>query len=1364
MFDRTQLKQTQFLGQRHFPNSLFIYLFMMIFATACPAADWPMWGGSAARTGVSTAGLPEQLHLNWVLRLRKPKPAWHSNQPKVQFDRAYEPVVAGKRMFIGSMVGDRLTAYDTGTGEELWRFYTEGPVRLAPAVFDDRVYFVCDDGHLYCLSAADGSLVWKFFGGPFDQKVLGNDRLISIYPARGAPVVYDGVVYFASSIWPFMGVFVHAVDATTGKVVWSNGGTGSMYIPQQHDRPAFAGISPQGYLVATEDRLLVAGGQTVPAIFDRRTGKFSHLNLHSRQMGTKGGGGYRVRATPDFFVNNTDLFRMSDGKFLSKVDHPIITDGAIIGIDDDSVLHAYDQQMKIEKGIDRKGRPVVKAELNERWKARFYPGLERVHLQAGSRLYASGEKGFVAAVDIPQKSGYFDVNWGAHVEGEPLSMIAADDKLFVSTDHGAIYCYAGSEPAGAGPRVIDEVGEKSAFDIDKPNAQLTRVQKLLDETKARRGYCVMLGIGDGQLLSAMLRETKMNVIVLEPSAKKVAEHRRRLDDADMYGERVALLTGDLLSVPLPPYLAHLIISPDAAAAGVDRGQEFAKKLFHALRPYGGAAVLELSQAQHEHFIREVQLAKLPRGTVQRSEDGAHSILTREGALPDTDDWTHHYADSGNSVVSNDKLVTAPMGILWFGGPSNEKVLPRHGHGPNPQVAGGRLVIEGRNMLRCVDVYTGQVVWEREFLDLGKNYDYTSHEPGAGAIGSNYVTLEDNVYVIQGNTCYRLDAETGETIAKFSAPAVPGSAERPEWGCLSVHADILVAGIQPVEFKTHAFSLREMRKYKKEFFDVIRRWKNFEVDEPKPGSWQPPSIVENLNRLLFSTDMISRIPDDVRERAGAEELEQELQDYLAEGKDRAQDPTAIKLKRALLERYYRLPKYRAPRPGTYAAWSKRASQRLVGLNRFTGEILWELPARYSFRHNAIVSGNGRLFALDRLEQAQLQHLRRRGQKLPEHSRIIAVDIKTGKELWSSERRVFGTFLNYSEEFDVLLQGGSAAGDRAMDEVGQGMVAYQGANGNELWENNTSYSGPLMLHHQTIYSQPNPGLALNLLTGERIKRVHPLSGELIDWSYCREGGCNTAIGSEHLITFRSSAAGFFDLTGDGGTGNWGGFRSSCSSNLIPANGVLNAPDYTRTCSCAFQNRCSLALVHMPEINVWTFNRFKWDGHRVRHVGLNFGAPGDRRASSGRLWLDFPSVGGDSPDIPVTIEGEHVEYYRQHPTFVSGNDYRWVACCGVFGVSSITVSLDKQDSVAELPYTVRLHFAEPMDLGVGERVFDVSLQGQKVLVDFDVFEQAGSAKQAVIKEFKGVSARDSIHIELISKTGRTLICGVEIVAEEK
>ena len=73
------------------------------------------------------------------------------------------------------------------------------------------------------------------------------------------------------------------------------------------------------------------------------------------------------------------------------------------------------------------------------------------------------------------------------------------------------------------------------------------------------------------------------------------------------------------------------------------------------------------------------------------------------------------------------------------------------------------------------------------------------------------------------------------------------------------------------------------------------------------------------------------------------------------------------------------------------------------------------------------------------------------------------------------------------------------------------------------------------------------------------------------------------------------------------------------------MLNAPDYTFTCQCSYQNQTSLALIHVPELEYWTTNDFTWTGKRVRKVGINLNAPGDRVAADGTLWVDFPSVGG-------------------------------------------------------------------------------------------------------------------------------------------
>ena len=60
------------------------------------------------------------------------------------------------------------------------------------------------------------------------------------------------------------------------------------------------------------------------------------------------------------------------------------------------------------------------------------------------------------------------------------------------------------------------------------------------------------------------------------------------------------------------------------------------------------------------------------------------------------------------------------------------------------------------MLRATDSYTGRLLWQKNLPDLGAFHDITGHQPGAGEIGSNYVSLEDAVYVVHGDTILDLE--------------------------------------------------------------------------------------------------------------------------------------------------------------------------------------------------------------------------------------------------------------------------------------------------------------------------------------------------------------------------------------------------------------------------------------------------------------------------------------------------------------------------------------------------------------------------------------------------------------------------------
>jgi outer membrane protein assembly factor BamB len=205
----------------------------------------------------------------------------------MQFDRVFEPIVVGNKMFLGFNDQDKVIALDLNTGEELWHYYADGPVRLPLASANGKIYFTSDDGVLYCLDQNNGLLVWKLLLAPASNKLLGNKRLISMWPARGGLVIRDNIIYTAASIFPLMGTFIYAINSEDGTIIWKNDGTGSNYILQPHRSPAFADVAPQGTFTLSGNILLVSGGRTVPAGFDARTGE--ELFFHLAASGKTGG-------------------------------------------------------------------------------------------------------------------------------------------------------------------------------------------------------------------------------------------------------------------------------------------------------------------------------------------------------------------------------------------------------------------------------------------------------------------------------------------------------------------------------------------------------------------------------------------------------------------------------------------------------------------------------------------------------------------------------------------------------------------------------------------------------------------------------------------------------------------------------------------------------------------------------------------------------------------------------------------------------------------------------------------------------------------------------------------------------------------
>lgn len=1217
-----------------------LLLSVLSFSAACPsghAEDWPMWRYNSGRNAASPQQLPAKLSLQWTRYYEAPQAAWPEDA-RLMFDAAYEPVVMGSTLFLASGQNDSVTAIDTRTGKQLWQFFAEGPVRFAPVVTDGKVYFGSDDGCVYGLNAADGSLLWKFNAGESVRKVIGNDRLTSVWPVRGGPVLANNRLYFTVGVWPFEGNFLYSLDLAS---VPADG------TPPSHTVESLPDLTPQGYLTVSGERLYIPCGRGVPGYYHLGAKAFQPLNYSIR-----GTTDYHVSANGSYLFHGHRIIKIETRKMLPlNIPRPV-SEGSMVYIPQGQNVVAADLENQPEPEKPAAGKPaspakfkaswhvtgeMIKAALSEAQLKQVVDGPLTVDIKAGNRVY--GRLGNVVfAADAASGDTKASASWAYVIPGEPASLIAADDRLFVTTSDGALLCFgAGATQATNYPKHSVKLPAENSDWSDK-------VAGLLKKTDAREGFCVVWGLKDGSLVDELLRQSNLRLVVIDADKNRIDALRERLNAQGLYGRRAVALVSEPRDVQLPPYMAHLLVSEDPSRFGGVADKTAASALFQPLRPYGGAAALVLSSADRAKLKQ--QASSLSKSKVD--ETNGLTLLVRDGGLEGSANWTHEYGDPSNSLMSQDTLVKAPLGVLWFGGPASDPRLffDRHFWGPSLTVIDGRMFLQGHTTMAAVDIYTGRIIWEKTIVKgsspgrRGNFYDGDDHT------GYHFCAVKDAIYLAYPKEILKIDLQTGATLAVLKLPVATGS-----WGRVRVWKDLIIGTV----------------------FD----------SEKHEGSV----------------------------------------------------PT-----------------------------------KMVALNRHTGKVAWQHDPEASCPVVAI--GDDRLFYFDGHLKALYNDIGRGG-VVPETGdirKLKALDVATGKIVWQHDSEIPITWVAYSEPQQILV-----ASNR------QGIQAHRAATGEKLWHKQAKGRGfaghpesrwdRVILWKDRIIDQRGPGVQYYMETGEPITKAHPVSGEKVNWEFTATGHhCAYAIANEHLMTFRAATAGFADMkTSDSARLN--GFRSGCRNSLIPAGGIMNAPNFAHGCSCSYNLFTSLALVHRPENDMWTYSAVKAPEAPVSQVGINFAAPGDRLATNGTLWMDYPSkrsesyrlpnVSGPSPEVPVTLQADQPRWFRNHPSQVDGGENRWVAASGVESLKTVTVDVNKYASTPT-PYKVLLYFAEPEDMKPGERVFNVKVGDDQTIENIDVVKEAGGRNRLLVKELTGVEAAKQLTIELTSVKGKTLLCGVEIVSE--
>jgi hypothetical protein len=192
---------------------------------------------------------------------------------------------------------------------------------------------------------------------------------------------------------------------------------------------------------------------------------------------------------------------------------------------------------------------------------------------------------------------------------------------------------------------------------------------------------------------------------------------------------------------------------------------------------------------------------------------------------------------------------------------------------------------------------------------------------------------------------------------------------------------------------------------------------------------------------------------------------------------------------------------------------------------------------------------------------------------------------------------------------------------------------------------------------------------------------LTGETVPWRYSRAYGCGPIAGCQHVLFFRSGADGFFDMETDGTT-NFGGVRSGCARTLLAAGGLLIHPQGYSGCGCSYSYKTNLALISASDPgDTWYVLPRRADSGLVKHMAVNFGAPGDRKDDRGTAWLGFPRPMLDSAcPAPLTVSMRQAEcsYRRRATSAIQNTDAPWVYSSGLFGQGRIAIDLALQPGV--------------------------------------------------------------------------------------
>ncbi|MFK8114552.1 MAG: PQQ-binding-like beta-propeller repeat protein [Rubripirellula sp.] len=1286
-------------------RTTFVFFAACLMLSSPAAGDWPAYLNGNDRAGFSPTQLEPSLSPLWTYKSpAKPIQAWegprqapiegHEMKHRVDFDDALQVVMADGRVYFGSTVDHRLHCVDSKTGKPLWDHYTEGPIRLAPTLAHGNVYFGSDDGVVYCLNAVDGKHVWSLRVGTKDDRLLSRGEMISRWPVRTGVLIDGDIAYFGAGVFPHETVYLCAVDAKDGSVIWRND-TISEQDAGRND------LSPQGYLLASDEHLYVPSGRSLPVAISKKTGEIVFKRSHSWRTdaggvvgGTKAllGDGQLYAGGPHHFLamdqqsGNVGEAWINGRQMVLAGDLAYLMDGEkIFCVNREEHAEASQEKQKwFLKARALRKEPKKVAEAKRKMKEYMQVGIlweypsdfDDVLIATGNLVIAGGLNEIIA---IDRKDG--KKVWEYKVDGNVRGLAVDDGLLTVSTDEGNVYAF------GAGTE-----GEAATWPVPSsppfPQDELTEfyesaANEILKQSGQTTGYCLVLGSEQGRLAYELAQQSELMIYAVEPDATKAAASRNALQRAGIHATRVTVVNLPIEDLPFSNYFANLIVSDSMLLSGKLPGSP--DQISRHLKPCGGVVMVGQPESADNSKSDETiawlsEFYHREEGDVIAAEPW---YMLKRGKLAGAGDWSHQYGNAANTSYADDHRIRDGLGVLWYGDPGPSSMINRHEAAGAPLSTNGRMFIQGTDSVMAYDAYNGTFLWDFKNPGAIRTGVFNNRET------HNLAASDDALYVAVDNQCFALNAATGEVKNTFTTPESPDSIQR-AWAYLA-HDDGQLFGTSTIRSELEQRMRRRGLQVKSQT-DAV-----FAVDT-KSGErmW-----TYRGSNILHTTIAVG--PEHMYFIDSSITPEERQQLYLKDKGD-LKNLTGDAAKKAEAE-------------------MKALDVRLaVAIDRRTGQKVWEKPVNVTDTTN-VSAGGGSLTLMYA------------------DGHVVLCGANANGHYWKQ-------FL--AGDFDRRK-----------------LLVLDAVDGKELWSKNANYMNRPAIVGNDSYAEP---WAFNLHTGKPKTRPHPLTGNESPWRFSRPGHhCGVITTTPNMMFFRSGFIGYYDLYKDSGTRHFAGQRLGCWVNAIPGNGLVMIPEASAGCVCQFSIASTVVMEPKTENKSWGIFSAVGPTTPVKRIGINFGAPGDRKTDTGVEWFGYPRPASRARlefifDLKPKLQSGGGWYSRNLESVnIDATDKPWVFTSGARGLKQFEIPLlGKGDAKAK--YNVTFLFVNLDEKDSGK--FDIKLQSTVVKSDVVVAaNQSGPSKPQTIV-VPDVMVTDQLLVEMVAADPSRLptLSGIEVTRVEQ